>query len=168
MSNVPSLTHRSGHPLPPPTPSSQILAEAQGRSQSRNLEHFRNSILPQRAPGALASPAPTPYPEAQRARLPGEAGGLSYVKDLVRKRARIWGTAERESGQTGRGLQLKKAPERQKSPGRRQRNEGVVELVLLEKLLGTPKVISKVRPPFGGGTGGGVLEEGQSGARCWV
>ena len=153
------MTHRSGHPPPPPTPSSQILAEAQGRSQSRNLEHFRNSILPQRAPGALASPTPTPYPEAQRARLPDEAGGLSYVKDLARKRARIWGHCwERKWADWSRPTtETGSFPERQKSPGRQQRNEGVVELVLLEKLLGTPKVISKVHPPFRGGTGGGVL-----------
>lgn len=34
-----------------------------------------------------------------------------------------------------------------KIPRKTAKDEGVVELVLLEKLLGTPKATSKVRPP---------------------
>lgn len=54
-----------------------------------------------------------------------------------------------------------------KIPRKTAKDEGVVELVLLEKLLGTPKVTSKVRPTCGGGPGARVLEAGRSGARRW-
>lgn len=171
MSNALSLTHRSGHPPPPPQPtlSSQVLAEAQGQEPIPKSRAFQKLNSPQRAPGAQPSPTHSPYPEAKRARLPGGARGFVLRKRPgPSKSSDLGGVLLRQKRADRSGLTTGKSSfsEGQKSPGRRQRGEKGV-LVLSEKLLGTPEVTSKVHPPFGGGPEDGVLKAGRPRGRRW-
>lgn len=165
------MTHRSGHPPPPPQPtlSSQVLAEAQDQEPIPKSRAFQKLNSPQRAPGAQPSPTHSPYPEAQRARLPGGARGFVLCKRPgPSKSSDLGGVLLRQKWADRSGLTTGKSSfsEGQNSPGRRQRGEKGV-LVLSEKLLGTPEVTSKVHPPFGGGPEDGVLKAGRHRGRRW-
>lgn len=101
MSNAPSLTHRFGHPShprPSPSPLLKYQQSPRARTQSRNPEHFRNTILPRERLERSLAPPPAPYPEARGQVSPAGPEALSYVNDLAEAPAGASGAAEREVG----------------------------------------------------------------------